>query len=51
MGGRTTLKSLFSKGNKEEQIKSLEKEVPNMRADVEQWRKFENLITTLISQH
>jgi hypothetical protein len=36
MGGKFSIKSIFSKGSKNDQIQILEKEIPEMKKQIEQ---------------
>jgi predicted esterase YcpF (UPF0227 family) len=49
MGGKTTFKSIFSRGSKNEQIQSLEKEIPEMQKEIEYLGEFCELINCIVS--
>lgn len=40
MGGKFSFKSLFAKGNKNEQLQTLEKEIPELQKQIEFLGKF-----------
>lgn len=40
MGGKFSIKSIFSKGSKNEQIQTLEKQIPDMQKRIEQLTEF-----------
>lgn len=47
MGGKTTFKSLFSKGSKNEQIQKFEKEIPDLQKELESLSEFNNIATSI----
>lgn len=49
LGGKTTFKSIFSKGSKSEQIQILEKEIPELQKEIEGTAELCEMINVIIN--
>ena len=49
-GGKTTLKSFFSRGSKETQIQKLDLEIPDIEKEITMLEEFNNLVTIIFGQ-
>lgn len=47
MGGKTTFKSFFSKGSKNEQIQKFQKQIPELKKQIESLTEFNNICTVI----
>ena len=47
MGGKTTFKSLFSRGSKNEQIQKLEKSIPQQEGDIKHLGELNSMILVI----
>jgi hypothetical protein len=47
MGGKTTIKSIFSRGSKSEQIQKLERENPDLEREIKGLGELNELVTLI----